>query len=406
MSGVTATHENHYINLSTLMNPERCNLNPFDRDITEGISLFTAVKNRKDSFEDALKTWVTHDQIDEIIVLDWDSVESLLPVIKKYQNGKIFLATAKDQPKWILSFACNLAARLTTRTRILKIDADVKILPGFFEKHNLEPGKFYCGNWRIRRNDNEMHLNGIVFLQREDFFRVNGYNEFIKFYGWDDSDLYQRLESAGLKRIDLDLDTLYHMPHGNRTLFQDKPGYLKNIPDAEWATFATFVNRHLGNTYGKWSPARKMMEFRISPLNDHLITCLQANDDENPVTPSMILESETVAVRERLAQLGTEIPDDLLDGLSRHELIELYNLYFLGKTDQASQHLFEIIRKSDLRDRVSLSGETTENTSDPTGKPPVQAGDNGFKEICTSWPRKFGHAFTSAISWLLFRRSK
>jgi len=328
--------------------PSQFRLNPFSREISAGISLFTAVKNRAEALEEALKTWVTHDQVDEMIILDWGSDDSLVPLIRKYQNGKIFLAVVPGQPRWILSFACNLAARLTTRSNILKIDADVKILPGFFERHLPEPGKFYCGNWRIRRNDNEMHLNGIVYLQREAFFRVNGYNEFIKFYGWDDSDLYQRLESAGLERFDLDLDTLYHIPHGNRTLFQDRPGYLRNIPDDEKATFATFVNRHLGNTYGKWSPSRNMMQFAITPENEHLMTCRQSKEDENPVTPSMILESETVAIRERIPMLGAGISDEMLALLTRDELIELYNLCFLRNSDAVSHHLFEIIRKSGL----------------------------------------------------------
>ncbi|MDP1622346.1 MAG: galactosyltransferase-related protein [Bacteroidales bacterium] len=312
-------------------NPDKYNLNPWKTNVMEGVSIFTAIKNRKESFEEPLKTWLAQDQIDEIIIVDWDSNQSLVQMVEKYQNGKIFLAVVKDQPKWILSFAYNLAARLTTRNHILKIDADVKILPGFFDMHVIEPGKFYCGNWRIRRNDNEMHLNGITFLHRDDFFKVNGYNEYIKFYGWDDSDLYRRLETAGVKRNDFDLDTLYHIPHGNRTLFQDQRNYLQSIPEEERATFATFVNRHLGNTYGKWSPSRKMMEFSITPQNDHLITCCQSGIDENPITPALILESETVALRERLELLGTTYSEDLLKKLTREELLELYMRHFLKK---------------------------------------------------------------------------
>jgi hypothetical protein len=297
-------------------------------EIKKGISLITAVKNRQESFEEALKTWITHEEIDEIIIVDWGSDLTLLPLVQKYQNGKIILAVVSDQPKWILSFAYNLAARLTSRTKILKIDADVKILPRFFEKHILEPGKFYCGNWRIRRNDNEMHLNGIVYLHREDFFSVNGYNEFIKFYGWDDSDLYQRLAAAGLTRNDFDLDTLYHIPHGNRTIFQDKPDHLSDIPEEERATLATFVNRRLAATYGKWSPSRKMIQFNIRQEDEYLLTCIQTGADENPVTSEMIRECEMVAIRERIPMLGGETPDDILVKLTHKELIEIYSRCF------------------------------------------------------------------------------
>ena len=305
-------------------------LNPLGTIAKEGVSLFTAIKNRRESFEDALKTWVSLDQIDEIIIVDWSSDQSLIPLIQKYQNGKIVLAVAGNQPKWVLSYAYNLAARLTTRTRLLKIDADVKIMPDFFEKHILRPGRFFCGNWRIRRNDNEMHLNGIVWLYREDFFRVNGYNEFIKIYGWDDSDLYQRLENAGLMRDDFDLDTLYHIPHENRTSFQERPAYLGTIPDSEWAMLATLVNRHLVNTFCKWSPSRPMMSFTIVRKDEFTFDCCQNSTDLNQVPREWIQDSELVAIRERIPMLGIRISEETLGQLSRSELLEVYCRHFSG----------------------------------------------------------------------------
>lgn len=319
----------------------------YPEKISEGISLFTAVKNRCEMLEAALQTWITHDEIDEIIILDWDSDESLKPLVQKYQNGKIMLAVVKDQPKWVLSFAYNLAARLTTRTKILKIDADVKILPGFFESHLLSPGKYFSGNWRIRRDDNEMHLNGVVYLLREDFFRVNGYNEFIKFYGWDDSDLYQRLNEQGLLRNDFNLDTLYHIPHGKRTVFQDRPEYLQKIPDEEWASMATLANRHLGNNYGKWFTDYKMIPFSIEHVSDYLFSCNQIGNDENPVPELILKECETIAIRERLELLGYNFSDALLTQLTRNELIELYNLCFIADGFTVSLRLQEFISKNE-----------------------------------------------------------
>ena len=119
-----------------------------------GISLFTAIKNRHDNFEEVLQSWLMHKQISEIIIVDWDSEKSLAPLIQKYQDGRIILAEVKNQPKWVLSIAFNLSARLTTRNRLLKMDADVKIMPSFFKCHDLKPGNFYCGNLLNRRNDN------------------------------------------------------------------------------------------------------------------------------------------------------------------------------------------------------------------------------------------------------------
>lgn len=326
-------------------------LNPRHRQVAEGISVFTAVKNRTESLEEALKTWVTFPEIDEIILLDWGSDESLLPLVRKYQNGKIVLAEAGPREKWILSFACNLAARLTSRTKILKLDADVRLLDGFFDRHPLKQGEFYCGNWRTRRNDNEMHLNGVVYVNRDDFFRVNGYNEYIKFYGWDDSDLYLRLEATGLSRHDLDLDTLYHIPHASRTQFQSTPAHLAQIPEEERATLATYTNRALAARYGKWTPEHTMLDFRVEIHDEHVLHCRQQGEDRNPVTPEMILECETTALRERLATLGLNISGELLDRLDRDELLELYNLAFLRKKEARSDRLMKIIQKADQRNR-------------------------------------------------------
>ena len=309
-------------------------INLLGETVKPGISVITAVKNRREAFEEALPTWLAQPAIDEIVVVDWDSDQSLLPLIGKYQDGRILLATVTGQPKWILSNAFNLAARLCSNSLMLKLDADVKLQSGFFEKHKPGDDRFFCGNWRIRRNPNELHLNGIIFLQRAAFFRVNGYNEFIKFYGWDDSDLYQRLELSGLSRADFDLDTLYHIPHGERTLFQEIPGNLKHIPEDEKAGFATFLNRCIGNNYGRWTPACSMMEFRISRQPEHLISCTAAGRELNLISPEVLAECEKVAIRERLLLTGAEIPGHILDRLSLEELFSLYNLFFQGDGEQ------------------------------------------------------------------------
>lgn len=241
----------------------KIDLNPFQKQQTKGISIFTALKNRTETFQEALKTWIVQEFIDEIIIVDWGSDESIISLINNYQNGKILLAVVPDQPKWILSHAYNLAARLTTKDKILKIDADVKILPGFFEKHPLEIGSFYSGNWRTARDENEQRLNGTLYIKREDFFSVNGFNEFIKSYGWDDTDLYQRLVNEGLKRYDFDFDTLYHIPHEDRTTFQDEKDFLRLVDDLEKSNLNILINKHITSNACKWSSINKMLDFSV-----------------------------------------------------------------------------------------------------------------------------------------------
>ena len=325
--------------------PIKYNLNPFNLEIEEGISLFTAIKNRKDTFIDALETWVVHEEIDEIIIVDWSSDESLIPIIQKYQNGKIFLAVVEDQAKWILSQACNLAARLTTKSKLLKMDADVKIHKGFFEKHQLNPGFFYAGNWSLARDENQKHLNGVAFFYRDDFFRVNGYNEFIKSYGWDDDDLYLRLEQLILKRVDFKLDSLYHIEHGNRTLLQDNPMYFRNIAGTEREKLNIIINRPLGYTSMPWSPFNTMLDFSIKAVDKHFMAIKQVGEDTNIIPIDIRQRNELIAVAERLQTLDPEFPKTLINQLSREELIEFYNLFFIPEPNSPEHHLFTFIQK-------------------------------------------------------------
>ncbi len=328
--------------MSTL---SKINLNPFQDGIVPGISLCTAVMNRSNTLEEALKTWITWKEIDEIIIVDWSSETSLIPLVKRYQNGKIHLVVVKDQKKWVLSHAYNLAARLTSKDKILKIDADVKILPGFFDRHVLQPGMFYTGNCSLGRDENERHLNGNAFYYRQDFFNVNGYSEFIKFYGWDDDDLFTRMEALGLKKQDLDINTLFHIEHAHRTTFQDSADYFKNLSDNERAELNILINRYVSNHHEKWSSKKSMLEFSVKVVDNHTVVCEQKNSDQNLLPPSLLSDSESWALEERLKQNGVVFPDNLLKRANKIELAAFYNQVDGKNSGSMVNPLFDLILK-------------------------------------------------------------
>jgi Glycosyl transferase family 2/N-terminal domain of galactosyltransferase len=332
-------------------------LNPFRKRVIPGISLITCVKNRKATLIEAIRTWVKFDEIDEIIIVDWSSDESLIPVIEKFQNGKIFVAIVPGQDKWILSHAYNLAARLTSRNTILKIDADVKILPDFFKQHVLKPGLFYSGNWMLGRDENEKHLNGTVFLHRSNFFKVNGYNEYIKFYGWDDSDLYNRLESLNLKRLYFDLDLLQHIAHESRTALQSTAENFQNMTDIEKSNLNILTNRYLCTKLLKWSLKNKMLGFTIQVKDNNTWLCKQSSEDQNSVPAEYYLESETNAIKERLKQFGFGIHDDFDSYLKGDELIEYYNLFLSREVDKTASDLFNVISKFNYLYTATLAND-------------------------------------------------
>ena len=50
-------------------------------------------------------------------------------------------------------------------------------------------------------------------LSTRDYRRVGGYDERIMGYGWDDSNMHLRLDALPLRRVDLDMDYIEHIPH-------------------------------------------------------------------------------------------------------------------------------------------------------------------------------------------------
>ncbi len=131
---------------------------------------------------------------------------------KLFPNIKII--EVQNQPKWVLSWAFNLAARFTTLPNILKLDCDYVIEPDFITRHSLSKGGiFYTGHWEQARDKNESYLNGCLYLKKVDFVKVHGYNEYLQRYGYDDSDLYERLAKLGLNRQYINNDHIKHIHH-------------------------------------------------------------------------------------------------------------------------------------------------------------------------------------------------
>lgn len=48
--------------------------------------------------------------------------------------------------------------------------------PDFIKKHPLDPSKkiFYSGDYGKARNENEVHLNGVLYIRRDDFWGILG----------------------------------------------------------------------------------------------------------------------------------------------------------------------------------------------------------------------------------------
>lgn len=165
--------------------------------LRDGVSIIAACKDRTQTLQQAVLTWLAADGVDEVVVVDWSSNPSIKDSLSEevLLDPRIVLVRAEGQSQWILSRAYNLAARSSSFSKLMKVDCDTVLSSDFFSTHDLQREEFFAGDWRQLESGatNALHTNGLLFVYRDDFLAVGGFDARITTYGWDDSDLAERL---------------------------------------------------------------------------------------------------------------------------------------------------------------------------------------------------------------------
>ena len=195
---------------------------------TTRVSVIVGCKNRTEYLKRTLLTWLTHIEITQIIVVDWDSDQSVHKQLfedlclknfpKFLQCVEVHRVEKKNKTTrlpWQLPSCMNFALQFVKEKQLLKLDCDYLLHPKFFQVHKLEHNSFFAGNYVVARSENENHLNGAFYGYTADILKVGGYNGYIKTYGYDDTDLYERLKTSGMERKNLNFDHIEHIPHEN-----------------------------------------------------------------------------------------------------------------------------------------------------------------------------------------------
>lgn len=211
------------------------------------VSLICVCKNRLESLRVSLSSWLLFDEIKEIIIVDWDSEESIHNLTQL--DPRIKVIRANNKKYFNLAQPLNLAASQATGDYILKVDTDYIINPyyNFFESYSVNETCFVSGahdspelvygpdqngEYTIDMAKNEFmnvvdyvncfsqyfrYLRGMLYVSRENFLKVNGYNESIDTYGFEDGDMETKLKSLGLTHKKISYDhSLIHIPHSDK----------------------------------------------------------------------------------------------------------------------------------------------------------------------------------------------
>jgi hypothetical protein len=183
----------------------------------QSVSLVTGVMRRTPSLLAVLPTWLVLRELDEIVIVDWGGDASMCEAVRSagLRDSRLCFYRVPGVSCWEFSACANLGISVAVGERILRTDVDVAFAPGFFADLPLVSDEFWTGYWGQARDHNECHLNGTIYTHRESFLVVNGYNERLVGYGYDDEDLYARLCAQGFGRRFLDHDLMRHLPHGD-----------------------------------------------------------------------------------------------------------------------------------------------------------------------------------------------
>lgn len=187
------------------------------------LSLTVGVKNRFKQLKISLQSWLNQDDVKDITIIDWDSKD----IDKKYLESlddRIRVLSFVNKEYYHVAKVLNECIKNAKYDHIIKMDVDYIINPYYQLNQWLEidwETEFMTGCWTQKMMDNSLgfmeYLHGLMICKRENITKINGYNEKLDGYGWEDSDLYGRLYKFGLIRKVIpnmpNFVPIYHNPH-------------------------------------------------------------------------------------------------------------------------------------------------------------------------------------------------
>ncbi len=283
--------------------PKRPNglLSSYDnRKLLDGISLVSCCMNRNENLRTSLISWLRL-PVHEIVIVDWSSDVPVSSTISDIHDQRIKIIRVENEPKWILTYGFNVGLRFASFSKIFKLDADIQVTSNFLEQNLFDENEFIRGNWKSAieiKGEDQKYVNGSFGAYKKDLLDIGFYNEFIQSYGWDDSDLYNRLAlEQGLQRKYLAYDSLLHLEQEQeeRLKHQDifKNEFIGRFPATE---LTNSCNKFTVALFDKWKK-ELLQDYSIHCLSEHHWSC-QRTTKHQTVPNSVRRDAEHYAVSE------------------------------------------------------------------------------------------------------------
>ncbi len=266
-------------------------------------TLVTACMNRESHLRQSLALWGKLPDIGEILIVDWSNGRPLLDLCA--EDPRIRVVRVEEEPRWILSYAYNLGVFRARHPHILKCDSDCQpdpevllCLPG--ERH------FYAGFWKSGVPIGKPSVNGQCIFSRAQFEAVNGYSEFIRTYGRDDEDLYDRLIAAGFERREIAPNLFHFVDHTQEERISNQFDLRPN-PSFEDVLFRNPAYNEMHNLLLAkalpWSPACVRATYETLETGDRWERLRRNRSAELPIPEPVRLAARLFSMRSLVSQL-------------------------------------------------------------------------------------------------------
>lgn len=213
-------------------------------------AVICAVMNREAALRISLASWLQKPEIDEIIITDWSST----PTLECLAGGRVTVIRVNGEVIFHKTAASNLALDYVTSDTVMQLDTDYVLSP-YYNIFNLPPPTdfFYCGRASHKNTCvYHQHLTGFLYVKTDHLRDINGYNEYMVDWGYEDDDSFKRLVAAGVKRTVLPFDDnyIFHMLHAEDSRHINR--LVKNKHDTRLANKAVSEDMPYPERRFKW----------------------------------------------------------------------------------------------------------------------------------------------------------
>ncbi|WOT06296.1 glycosyltransferase family 2 protein [Shewanella youngdeokensis] len=264
----------------------------------QGISIVSCCMNRNENLKKALKTWLKL-SVDEIIIVDWSSSTPVSETLAGINDSRVKIIRVENESKWILTYGFNVGLRAASFEKIYKLDADIEVSPNFLELNSFIDFEYVRGHWKTALDNDQAdqtYVNGSFGCYKKHLLEIGFYNEYIRSYGWDDSDIYSRLSNeCGLKRKYLSFDSVVHMTQEQEErLAHQNVSKNKFLGHFESTEYYNMRNKYQTSLYGDWS-CKLLSDYEITDVKNNVVSCRRISEDL-PIPKQVITDAERYAV--------------------------------------------------------------------------------------------------------------